>query len=462
MIRNDTICALSTAPGAGALAVIRVTGPQALQVVQGLIRRDIRSIASHSSVFCRLFRGDVLLDEVMLAVFHGPKTFTGEDTVEISCHGSPYIQQQILAKLIASGARMADPGEFTQRAFMHGKMDLSQAEAVADLIASESEAAHRLAMQQMRGGFSDALNAVRERLIDFTGLMELELDFSEEDVEFADRTELLNLVREVQSSLRELADSFQYGNAIKNGVPVALVGPPNAGKSTLLNALLGEERAIVSPEAGTTRDTIEDTMQLDGITYRFIDTAGIRKTDGEVEKMGIERSWAKVDAAQIVIYLIDPTQWSTEHQEQFNAVRRRAHGHVIAVRNKVDINPSTTPLTQTAPEGIPPNGDFPTEAIPISAKTGIGLNELRKALKAHTIQAPQSHIVISNTRHYAALNAAVTALEQVETGLQSGLPGDLIALDLREALAQMGSITGAIDVDRDILGAIFGKFCIGK
>jgi len=450
MLRNDTICALSTAPGMGAIALIRMSGERSLAILNAVFSRKINEHTKANSVlFGRIMEGDEIVDEIVATIFKTPHSYTGEDVVEIACHGSVYIQNRILQLLLKNGARMADPGEYTMRAFINGKMDLSQAEAVADLIASESAGAHRVAMNQMRGGFSSEIAQLREKLIEFASLIELELDFGEEDVEFANREQLFNLIEKVLTVIRELHQSFSLGNALKNGIPVALVGPPNAGKSTLLNALLNEDRAIVSDIAGTTRDTIEDVVNLNGVKYRFIDTAGIRETTDEIETLGIQRSLDKVEKADIVIYLIDPTQWSGETQNGYKQIAKKAGKKLITVINKTDL--------------ITDHSNLPT-ALPISAKAKEGMEELIATIseKAGTERLNDNSTIVTNIRHYESLLRAEESLKRAEEGLHSGISGDLLAMDIRDAMKHLGNITGEIDVDKDILGAIFGKFCIGK
>jgi tRNA modification GTPase len=454
---NDTICALSTANGLGAIAVIRISGPLALEIVSRLFTKNLTGVDSHTAHFGRIRdMNDAIIDEVLLTVLLEGKSFTGENTVEISCHGSTYIQQQILQVLIQQGCRMAEPGEFTMRAFMNGKMDLSQAEAIADLIASQSKKAHDIAMNQLRGGFSNELKSLREQLIHFASLVELELDFAEEDVEFADRTELKSLVSEVLTYIRRLANSFELGNAIKNGVPVAIVGAPNTGKSTLLNNLLGEERAIVSDIAGTTRDVIEETLNIDGILFRLIDTAGIREGAEAIEAIGIERSKEKIKSAKIVLLLSDfsgqnedPEQvghWSSE------LMQIHPDKKIAVIGNKTDIRSADTD-----------NWNHPAPLLPISAKTGAGIEALKNWIVEQVLgnYDMDNETIVSNARHYEALRKTEESLLQAETGLVTHVTGDFIAMDIRQAMYHLGSITGDISTD-DLLGNIFSKFCIGK
>lgn len=439
---TDTIVALSTPSGEGAIGVIRLSGSKAMDIV-----------ASHTGMsndklsFGRFRIGDQVLDEVVVSRFQSPKSYTGEDVCEISFHGSSFILNRAMEALIESGARLAEPGEFTQRAFLNGKMDLSQAEAVADLIASESAAEHRLAMHQMRGGFSREIQTLREELIHFASLIELELDFGEEDVEFAERNDLRALIEKIQSYVNDLIDSFRFGNAIKQGVPVAIIGKPNAGKSTLLNALLNDDKAIVSEIAGTTRDSIEDIATINGVKFRFIDTAGIRETSDQIEAMGVERSLAKMKQAAIVIYLFDSRDDQNEHLNTIATLKAQMNMEttMIAVANKCDISESSIDAD-----------------LKISAKNGQGLNELNDLLSDQIkLTNTQSHTVVTNTRHLQALKATKAALTKAYDGLDSGLSGDLLAADIRESLHHLGSITGEITTE-DLLGNIFGKFCIGK
>ncbi len=453
---NDTICALSTANGMGAIAVIRVSGVQALAIVSTIFPKDLSVVATHTAHFGRIRNGEEIIDEVLLTVLHGGKSFTGELTVEIACHGSTYIQQQILQLLIAKGCRTAQPGEFTMRAFMNGKMDLSQAEAVADLISSQSKRAHQVAMNQLRGSFSNELRDLREKLIHFASLVELELDFAEEDVEFADRTELKALVKEVLTYIQKLIRSFDLGNALKNGVPVAIVGAPNTGKSTLLNQLLGEERAIVSDIAGTTRDVIEETLNIDGILFRLIDTAGIREglsdsDSDKIEAIGIERSKQKIQQAQLVLVLADATRknvqevasWASEIQAN------NADKHVLLVLNKTDVQQVT--LTENVP------------SLSLSALTGAGISELSTWMVDQITQGVdiQQEVIVTNARHVEELQKTATALQAASEGLENGTTGDFIAMDIRQGMYHLGNITGDISTD-DLLGNIFSKFCIGK
>jgi tRNA modification GTPase len=392
----------------------------------------------------------VRIDEVLVTLFDDGKSFTGEESVEIACHGSIYIQQQILQALGSVGFRMAEPGEFTQRAFLNGRMDLSQAEAVADLIASQSKNAHEIALKQLRGTFSSELQELREKLIHFASLIELELDFAEEDVEFADRSALNNMVAEVLHMVRRLASSFQLGNAIKNGVPVAIVGAPNTGKSTLLNQLLGEERAIVSNIAGTTRDVIEETLNIDGILFRLIDTAGIRETTETIEAMGIERSQQKIEQANIVLCLADASDSENlDETEAWVKDLREKHPdkHVLLLTNKVDLDTSRL-----------------TDSLQISALTGTGISELKEQLVSCVLGDfnIQEETIVSNARHFESLQNTDEALSKAQEGLHIGTTGDFIAMDIRTAMRHLGNITGHIDVDTDILGSIFSKFCIGK
>lgn len=412
----------------------------------------------------------VVLDEAVVTFFKAPHSFTGENSVEISVHGSVYVQQRLLELLIEQGARMALPGEFTRRAFVNRKFDLAQAEAVADLIASQSEAAHRVAMNQLKGGFSKALQVLRSKLLNITSLIELELDFSEEDVEFADRTQLRSLLDETQTHVKKLMDSFRLGNAIKNGIPVAIVGETNTGKSTLLNALLGEDRAIVSDIAGTTRDTIEEMMNLNGTMFRFIDTAGIRDTEETIEKIGIERTFRKINEADIVLGLIDMTQNLPAIKESAEFILNKidtVHQTLVLLLNKSDLCPTTSAecvdlLKSTACEVLG-NHEGHVYIQTISAKTGNGLDQLQKTLNEiqQAMNANHDAVLVTNLRHYEALQHASVSLDAVSRGLEEGVPADLVAQDLREALYYLGSITGEITTD-EVLGSIFGRFCIGK
>ncbi len=448
---QDPICALATANGIGAIALIRTSGPHSKSLVSKLFSKDLSIQKTHTVHFGWLSNLDgERIDEVLVTLFDDGKSFTGEESVEIACHGSIYIQQQILQALGSVGFRMAEPGEFTQRAFLNGRMDLSQAEAVADLIASQSKNAHEIALKQLRGTFSSELQELREKLIHFASLIELELDFAEEDVEFADRTALNNMVAEVLHMVRRLASSFQLGNAIKNGVPVAIVGAPNTGKSTLLNQLLGEERAIVSSIAGTTRDVIEETLNIDGILFRLIDTAGIRETTETIEAMGIERSQQKIEQANIVLCLADASD--SENLDETEAWEKDLREkppekHVLLLTNKIDLDTSRL-----------------TDSLQISALTGTGISELKEQLVTCVLGDfnIQEETIVSNARHYESLLNTDEALSKAQEGLHIGTTGDFIAMDIRTAMRHLGNITGHIDVDTDILGSIFSKFCIGK
>ena len=451
--REETICALSTPQGVGGIAVVRVSGSQAWVIVSKLFSKPLQPEQKRKALFGCIFDGKEILDEVVVTLFQGPHSFTGEDVVEIACHGSRYVQQRILQLLQENGCRMATAGEYTMRAYLNGRMDLSRAEAVGDVIASESAAAHKQAVHQMRGGFSKEIDGLRERLIHFASLLELELDFSEEDVEFADRTQLLNLLNEILKVVVQLRDSFQLGNAIKNGVPVAIVGAPNAGKSTWLNALLHEERAIVSDRAGTTRDTVEEVLNVEGIQFRFIDTAGIRETSDTIEKMGIARSMEKVSHAQLVLLLVDVVNTSqAQIDEMLESIRShaRAEAKVLVVFNKIDSNPNFELNVEGA------------DTLCISAKEGSGISELRSWLvESFAPLLNESDTVVTNARHFESLRLAALSLEEVLNGMNLGVPSDLLTVDIRKTLYHLSEITGNISAD-DILHSIFGKFCIGK
>jgi tRNA modification GTPase len=451
---QDTICAIATPNGLGAISVIRLSGKESLKIIQAVFSKDLSDKASHTVHFGNFLSGqNVIIDEVLVTVFQQGKSFTGEESIEISCHASPYIQQQILKTLMEQGCRLAEPGEFTMRAFMNGKMDLSQAEAVADLIASQSKSAHDIALKQLKGGFSSELKELREKLIHFASLVELELDFAEEDVEFADRKELKQLVIDVLAYIQRLARSFELGNAIKNGVPVAIVGAPNTGKSTLLNQLLGEDRAIVSNIAGTTRDVIEETLNIDGILFRLIDTAGIRENAEEIEAMGIERSKEKIRQAAVVLCMADSTvegsleevlQWAQEIRETYPDKK------VLVLANKADMNSIHTARSLSGVEEI-------------SAKEGKGIYELKKELVAQVVGdfSLANDTIVSNARHYDALRRTAESLEKARFGLENNITADFVAMDIRQAMYDLGTITGDISTD-DLLGNIFSKFCIGK
>ena len=458
---NDTICALATPNGIGAIGMIRLSGENAFNITSKIFSKDISKQPTHTTHFGTIKDSNgALVDEVLVAIFEKGKSFTGEESVEISCHGSAFILQKVMTVLLENGCRLAAPGEFTQRAFLNGKMDLSQAEAVADLIASHSRSAHSIAMKQMRGGFSSELKDLREQLIHFASLVELELDFAEEDVEFADRTELNDLVNNVLEYIQKLARSFELGNAIKNGVPIAIVGRPNAGKSTLLNSLLNEERAIVSSIAGTTRDTIEERIVIEGIDFRFVDTAGLRETDDHIEKIGVERALEQVNKSTIYIYLFDMNAMSVDEvladSEELPSDRPR-----IVVANKSDISSDEVGLafTSSTIDELSSNHLL----IQISAKKKDSL-DLIKASLLKIIDADQLNsddVIVSNARHYDALIKTITALEKTKEGLETGITADFIAMDIRQAMYELGTITGDISTD-DLLGNIFSKFCIGK
>lgn len=462
MTHNDTIIALATASGAGAIAVLRVSGTEALSISNTLFKsihnKQLINQPTHTVHLGHIIDGKRVLDEVLVSVFKNPQSYTGEDIVEISCHGSSYIQQEILQLFIRKGCRAANAGEFTLRAFLNGKMDLSQAEAVADLIASDSAAAHQIALQQMRGGFSSEIKNLRQELLNFASLIELELDFSEEDVEFADRQQFEDLLQRIVKVLKYLIDSFSTGNVIKNGVPIAIVGAPNVGKSTLLNALLNEEKAIVSNIAGTTRDAIEDEMTIEGVKFRFIDTAGIRQTDDTVEAIGIEKTFEKIAQSQVVLQLFDGSEISkVTYSEIKNKIDKNTSQYPdkqqLIIVNKMDA--SNTNAVKKCFEQY--------DYLTISAKTGEGVEALKHHLLG-LVQMGKLHnndTIITNARHYDALRQALDNIQKVQHGLQTGLSGDLLAIDIREALHHFGRITGEISTD-DLLGNIFANFCIGK
>ena len=450
----DTICAVATPPGIGAIAVIRVSGSEAIAITNKIFfGANLSKVASHTLHFGTIRNNDQIIDEVLVSVFKDKRSFTGEDAVEISTHGSPYIQQQVLQLLLANGAKQAGPGEFTMRAFLNGKLDLSQAEAVADVIAANSPTSHELAMDQMRGGFSGEIQKLREQLIHFASLIELELDFGEEDVEFANRDDLKALVVQLNKALTQLINSFNYGNVIKNGVPVAIVGRPNAGKSTLLNALLNEERAIVSDIAGTTRDTIEEGVTIKGIQFRFIDTAGLRETDDVIEKIGVGKALEQIEKSAVYIYLFDINQLTLQEVKadiaQFNQDKS-----CLLVANKVDLADDSI--------GIPFRDD-PLAFHFIAAKEKESLSDLKELLYQSVVtqMVDKNDVVVSNVRHYDALSQANNSLLKVLEGLDNNITGDFLAMDIRQALHQLGLITGDITTD-DLLDNVFSKFCIGK
>ena len=469
MIPQDTIVALATPSGAGAIAVIRLSGKEAIsiasEVFQSVSGKDISKQRSHTIHLGHIVAEGKIYDQVLLSIFKGPNSYTGEHVVEISCHGSTFIQQQIIQLLLRKGAKMAQAGEFTLRAFLNGKLDLSQAEAVADLIASDNEASHQIAMQQMRGGFSNEIAKLREELLNFASLIELELDFAEEDVEFADRSAFHELLNRIEFVLKRLIDSFAVGNVIKNGIPVAIVGEPNVGKSTLLNALLNEERAIVSDIAGTTRDTIEDELVINGIGFRFIDTAGIRETKDVVESIGIQKTFEKIEQAQVVLFLVDSSQLTVDSIENLKIEIEKVKNKyptkaIIAIINKVDL------LSEEDVKGIQEQlstFDVQLSTIFISAKQKVGIDELKNTLLSfvNTGALRNNETIVTNTRHYDSLLKALEEIQKVKWGLESHLSSDLIAIDIRSALHFFGEITGEVTND-ELLGNIFANFCIGK
>ena len=466
---NTNICALSTPQGQGAIAVIRLSGEDTPEIVGKIFTpAGGKAPLPYKMQFGAIKDGERLIDECLVVTFRGPHSYTGENSAEIYCHGSQYIVQEILKLLLKHGMKMAEPGEFSKRAFLNGKLDLAQAEAVADLISSETEAAHRIAMQQMKGGFSAELKVMRDDLLNLVSLMELELDFSEEDVEFADRSQLTQLLSAVSARVTQLIESFSLGNVIKNGVPVAIVGATNTGKSTLLNTLVGEERAIVSNIHGTTRDVIEDTMNLGGITFRFIDTAGIRETKETIEIIGIERTYQKLRSASVVILVLDASRPENIDDSLHNLVGKiSSRQQLIILLNKMDeIAPSDVDVfVEKIKDLCVADTLSPIAVIPISAKKGLNVDALRNTLVesqgALSNSASGSGTLVTNVRHYQALMDAQIALDRVEDGLASGIPTDLVAQDIREALYHLGSIVGEINTE-EILGNIFGRFCIGK
>lgn len=470
MTYTDTIVALATPSGAGAVAIIRMSGKDAItiasEVFQSVSGKDISKQKTHTIHLGTIVDGTKIYDQVLVSIFKNPNSYTGEDVIEISCHGSTFIQQQIIQLLLRKGCRMAQAGEFTLRSFLNGKMDLSQAEAVADLISSDNEASHQIAMQQMRGGFSSEIAKLREELLNFASLIELELDFAEEDVEFADRTQFHDLLNRIEFVLKRLIDSFAVGNVIKNGIPVAIVGEPNVGKSTLLNALLNEERAIVSDIAGTTRDTIEDELVIEGIGFRFIDTAGIRETKDIVESIGIKKTFEKIEQAQVVLYILDG-KWMMEAGslesvkiEIEKIINQFPLKPLIIVLNKVDKLSKEQLLNFT--NQLTDNSKS-TKLIAISAKEKTGIDDLKNQLLSfvNTGALRNNETIVTNTRHYDSLLKALEEIQKVKFGLQSNLPSDLMAIDIRQALYYFGEITGEVTND-ELLGNIFANFCIGK
>ena len=465
---DDTIAAPATVPGTGAVTLLRVSGPKALRIVSDVVKCESKSIEETPAGRIRYGvvynESEEVVDEVLVSVFKAPHSYTGEDSAEITCHASSFVASEILRLLCSAGARMASPGEFTRRAFVNGKMDLAQAEAVADVISSSSSASLKVAINQLRGGFSSELKDIRSRLLEVASLLELELDFSEEDVEFADRPKLAALLDEATSHVNSLASSFRQGNAIKNGVPVAIVGAVNAGKSTLLNALLGEERAIVSDIPGTTRDTVEETLVLDGILFRFIDTAGLREASDTVEQIGVSRSYKKLSEASVVLAVLDVSASEEENESSISDIVSKidpSSQKLIVLFNKADIldgNINVSLLNESVSFT-----DNKVIKLYISAKTGFGLDSLRKALSAtqKDITLDSDQTIVTNLRHFQALSETGSALSRARASLSSGLTPDLIAEDLRSALYHLGTITGEVTPD-EVLGEIFGRFCIGK
>lgn len=474
LIGSDTICAVATAPGMGGIAVIRISGSEAIGIVDQIFScKEVRTLErakDRTAYFGRFTHEGTMIDEGLVTCFRSPRSYTGEDVVEISCHGSIFIQQKLLEALTDQGCRIAAPGEFTRRAYLHGKMDLSRAEAVADLIASESEAQHRMALAQLRGGYSAEFAQLRERLVYLTSLMELELDFSEEDVTFADRTQLLQLLDELTEKIVDLTESFRLGNAIKRGIPVAIAGATNVGKSTLLNALLGEERAIVSDIHGTTRDTVEEVLNIDGVLFRFIDTAGLRSTGDTIEALGIDRSYEKIDKASLVLVLIDALRLSDEdyHTALIQLLPRVKGKPFLTLLNKIDALDAqtiescqqvlSTLLATHLPEDTKPL------ILSISAKRGDGMEVLRSELR-QALALPElasTDLVVSNARHHALLTTALQSLRTVRQGLTDGLPTDLLTPDLRGAISSIGEVTGEDITSDTVLHTVFAHFCIGK
>ena len=449
LLQEDTICALATGGGLSAIAVLRLSGKEAIKITNAVFSKDISASKSHTIHFGTISDSTKIIDEVLVSIFKDGKSYTGEETVEISCHGSTFIQNKLLQLFITEGCRMATAGEFTMRAFRNGKLDLSQAESVADLIASESEAAHQTALKQLRGGFSNKLQELRTKLIDFASLIELELDFSEEDVEFADRKQFETLLTAIKEELEKLVQSFKLGNVIKNGIPVAILGAPNVGKSTLLNTLLNEDKAIVSDIAGTTRDAIEDELNIEGFKFRFIDTAGIRETTDTVENLGIKKSLEKAGIANIILFLIDADADLDNQLLELEKIKTSAGDKLLLVINKIDLNPEIK--------------DNFKNALFISAKKDEGIETLKERLLTfvNTEQLSNNETIVTNLRHYEELQLTLHEINSIINGLNSGLTGDFLAVNIRQSLFHLGSITGEVTTDT-LLGNIFGKFCIGK
>jgi tRNA modification GTPase len=464
MIQQDTIIALATPAGVGAISVIRLSGEKAIDIVDVNFRainksKLLKDQKSHTILLGHIINKDTILDQVLVSVFKNPRSYTGENVVEISCHGSSFIQQEIIQLFLQNGCRMADNGEFTMRAFLNGKMDLSQAEAVADVISSNSAASHQMAIQQMRGGITNELKELRTQLLNFAALIELELDFAGEDVEFADRTKFKELVSKITFVLKRLIDSFSFGNAMKNGIPVAIIGEPNVGKSTLLNALLNEEKAIVSDIAGTTRDAIEDELIIDGVAFRFIDTAGIRETEDVIESIGIKKAYEKAENAQLIIFLIDSNKFAYSSEDFLHEIKtikdRFPNKRLLVIANKVDtLSCYDSSILQSEIENL----------ILLSAKNKTGIDALKQELTSlvNIGALSNNETIVTNSRHFEALNNALIAITSVQQGIDLEISTDLFSIDIRECLRHLGNITGEYDVDKDILGHIFSNFCIGK
>ena len=462
--QEDTIIAVSTPSGVGAIANIRLSGPEAISIVDSSFKsihknKSLLKQKSHTIHLGHIIANGKIIDEALVSLFKGPNSYTGENVVEISCHGSHYIQEKVIQHFLQNGCRLAEHGEFTLRAFLHGKMDLSQAEAVADLIASNSKASHQVAIQQMRGGISNELKELRLQLLDFAALIELELEFSGEDVEFADRTKFYELITKITGVLKRLIDSFAFGNAMKNGIPVAIIGEPNVGKSTLLNALLNEEKAIVSDIAGTTRDVIEDEIILGGVAFRFIDTAGLRTTSDVIENIGIQKAYEKAQKAQLVIFLNEAKNIirnPSDFESQLNNISEKLpNKRLLVIANKIDV---------LAKEEMNQLKDKHKDILLLSAKQKIGVEELKETLIGLIQKGDLSNneTIVTNSRHFESLSNAFQSIQDVKNGLDLGIASDLVAIDIRECLRHLGNITGEYDVDKDILGHIFSNFCIGK